>query len=271
MKVQIVLISFIGLLLASCGKSNENEHAISRLADMITIYWVLPANSEIALFELKNNILELEIDMGDIAEKNGVRILEKKELRMPIGAWQESASFAIAENRETLELKGMSRLDELAIFHIAVHPMMESTSQMPFKTHIMWKWIDGEWQESPQIVPFKCVFMSSRPDRYLRDMSDRGAGKFTQAEIFRSGDRITACWHSPGKPRTTWFNYAQAQLERGYIGGGIGEKGIGLPDNWMKKMFITKIEPHEDITCLGVGQTPEIFIAYFRVSSNSTD
>ena len=36
MKVQIVLISVIGLLLVSCGKSNENEYAISRLADMIT-------------------------------------------------------------------------------------------------------------------------------------------------------------------------------------------------------------------------------------------
>ena len=269
MKVQIVLISFIGLLLASCGKSNENEYAISRLADMITVYWVLPVHSEIANFEITDNVLELEIDMGDIAEKNGFRILEKKELRMPIGAWQESASFAITENSETLELKGMSRLDELAIFHIAVHPMMESTSQMPFKTHIMWKSIDGKWQEAPQIVPFKCVYMSSRPDRYLRRIGDSGAGNFRQAKIFRSGNRITACWHSSGKPRTTWFNRAHA--ERGYIGGGIGEKGIGLPDNWIERMSITKIEPHEGITCLGVRTTPEISIAYFRVSSNSTN
>ena len=43
MKLQIVLISIIGLLLVSCGKSNENEYAVSRLADMITVYWVLPA------------------------------------------------------------------------------------------------------------------------------------------------------------------------------------------------------------------------------------
>ncbi len=269
MKMQMVLMICIALLLTSCGKSNENEYAISRLADMITIYWTLPANSEIANFELKDNVLKLEIDMGDIAEKNGFRILEKKELRMPIGAWQDSASFAITENSETLELKGMSRLDELAIFHIAVHPMMESTSQMPFKTHIMWKWIDGKWRESPQIVPSICVFMSSRPNRYLRNLGDNAPGNFTQAEIFRSGDRITAYWHSPGKPRTTWFNIAHA--ERGYIGGGISEKGIRLPDNWIKKMSITKIAPHEYITCLGVGKTPEIFIAYFRVSSNSTD
>ncbi|MCY4567480.1 MAG: hypothetical protein OXD49_04150 [Candidatus Poribacteria bacterium] len=262
MKVQIVLISLIGLLLASCGKPNENEYAISRLADMITIYWILPANSEIANFELKDNVLELEIDMGDIAEKNGFRILEKKELPMPIGAWQESAS---------LELKGMSRLDELAIFHIVIHPMMESTSQMPFKTktQVMWKWIDGEWRESPQIVPFKGIYMSSRPERYLRHIGDKDAGNFTQAKIFRSGDRITACWHSPGKPRTTWFN--QERAEMGYIGGGIGEKGIRLPDNWIERMSITKIAPHEDITCLGVSKTPEIFIAYFRVSSNSTN
>ncbi len=269
MKKQIVLISLIGLLLASCGKSNKNDYAISRLADMITVYWVLPAKAEIALFELTDDALALEIDLGDHAEKNGHRMLAKKELRIPIGAWQESVSFAIAENRETLELKGMSRMDELAIFHIRVHPTMESAPEFPFKTHIMWKWIDGKWQESPQIVPSVCVFMSSRPDRYLRNLGDKGPGNFTQAEIFRSGDRITAYWHSPGKPRTTWFNHAQA--ESGYIGGGIGEKGIGLPDNWIEQMPIAKIEPHESVTCLGVGKTPEIFIAYFRVSSNSTD
>ena len=62
MKMPIVLISVIGVLLASCGKSNENEYAISRLADMITLYWVLPPNSEIANFELKDNVLELDID-----------------------------------------------------------------------------------------------------------------------------------------------------------------------------------------------------------------
>lgn len=269
MKLQITLIIGIALLLAGCGRSNENEYAISRLADMITVYWVLPSRAEIANFELTDNVLELEIDMGDLAEKNGFRILKKKELRMPIGAWQESASFAIAESRELLELKGMSRLDELAIFHIAVHPIMESTSKTRFKTHIMWKWIDGEWREAPQIVPFKCVYMSSRPDRYLRRIGDSGAGNFRQAEIFRSGNRITAYWHSPRKPLMPWFN--QKQVDRGYIGGGIGEKGIGLPDDWIKQVPISEIEPDAYITCLGVGETPEIFIAYFSVSSNSAD
>ncbi|MDE0688021.1 MAG: hypothetical protein OXI61_07640 [Candidatus Poribacteria bacterium] len=49
------------------------------------------------------------------------------------------------------------------------------------------------------------------------------------------------------------------------------EKGIRLPDNWIEQMPIAKIEPHEYVTCLGVGKTPEIFIAYFRVSSNATN
>lgn len=260
MKVQIVLISVIGLLLVSCGKSNENEYAISRLADMITLYWVLPANSEIANFEIKDNILELDIntDTQQVTRK----------LPIPIGAWQQK-SIAIIENHETLEIKGISRLGKLAIFHIMAHPTMESAREFPFKTHIMWKWIDGKWQALPQIVPSVCVFMSSRPDRYLRRIGDRGAGNFKQAKIFRSGNRITAYWHSSGKPRTTWFN--KAQTESGYIGGGISEKGIGLPDNWIEQMSIAKIEPHEYVTCLGVGKTPEIFIAYFRVSSNSTD
>ena len=233
---------------------------------MITVYWVLPAHSEIANFEFTDNVLELEIDMGDLAEKNGHRILEKKELHIPTGAWRESAS-AIAENRKTLELKGMSRLDELAIFHIAVHPMMESTSEMPFKTHIMWKWIDGEWRESPQIVPFECVYISSRPNRYFRNLGDK-PGRFTRAETFRAGNRITAYWHSPGKP-TKWSNLAQA--EEGYMGGGMSEKALRLPDNWIERMSIADVKPHENITCIGVGTTPEIFIAYFRVSSNATD
>ncbi|RKU33512.1 hypothetical protein C6496_22180 [Candidatus Poribacteria bacterium] len=267
MKRQIVLISCITVFLASCGKSNENEYAMARLADMITLYWVLPSHSEIANFQFTDNVLELEIDMGDIAEKNGRRILEKKELHIPTGAWQESSSFAIAENRELLELKGMSRLDDLAIFHIAVHPMMESTSKMRFKTHIMWKWIDGEWRESPQIVPFKGIYISSRPYRYFSNLGDK-PGRFTRAETFRSDDRITAYWHSPGKP-TKWSNLTHA--ERGYIGGGIGEKGIGLPDNWIQRMSIADVKPHENITCIGVGTTPEIFIAYFSISSNSVD
>lgn len=261
MKWQIVLISLIGLLLASCGKSNESDYAISRLADMITVYWVLPMNSEIANFELKDNVLVLDIN----TDKQ--QIIRK--VPIPIGAWQEKKSLTIAENHETLEIKGISRLEALAIFHIMVHPTMESTRELPFKTHIMWKSIDGKWQESPQIVPSVCVFRSSRSDRYLRRIGDSGAGDFKQAKIFRSGNRITAYWHSSGKPRTPWLN--QARTDSGYIGGGISEKSIGLPDNWIEQMPIAKIEPHESVTCLGVGKTPEIFIAYFRVSSTATN
>lgn len=261
MKLQIVLISIIGLLLVSCGKSNEDEYAISRLADMITVYWVLPANSEVANFQLKDNVWELAVDTG------GLR--EKKELSIPIGAQRDPASFTIVENHETLEIKGMSRLDELAIFHIMANPTMESTSVSPFETHIMWKWIDGKWQESPQIVPFTCAYTSSRPDSYIRHIGDDDKpGNFTQAETFRSGDRITAYWHSPSKPGK---RSNQGQSEIGYISGGISERAIALPDNWIKRMSLTKVEPHEEITCLGIGTTPEIFIAYFRVRSNSTE
>ena len=78
MKMQMMLMSCMALLLTSCGKSNENEYAVARLADMITVYWVLPAHAEIANFELTDNVLELEVDMGDLAEKNGRRILEKQ-------------------------------------------------------------------------------------------------------------------------------------------------------------------------------------------------
>ena len=63
-----------------------------------------------------------------------------------------------------------------------------------------------------------------------------------------------------------WFN--QAKPESGYIGGGIEERGIGLPDNWIERMSISDVKLHENITCIGVGITPEIFIAYFRVSPN---
>jgi len=33
MKMQMVLMSCMALFLASCGKSNENEYVIARLAD----------------------------------------------------------------------------------------------------------------------------------------------------------------------------------------------------------------------------------------------
>ena len=98
----------------------------------------------------------------------------------------------------------MSRLDELAIFHIAVHPMMESTSEMPFKTHIMWKWIDGEWRESPQIVPFECVYISSRPNRYFRNLGDK-PGRFTRAETFRADEQNYGVLAQP------WQTYKMVQ------------------------------------------------------------
>ena len=73
----------------------------------------------------------------------------------------------------------------------------------------------------------------------------------------------------PNQPRKTLKVY-QAQADTGYMGGGIGERGIGLPDNWIERMSIANVAPHENIMCIGVGKTPEIFIAYFRVSANST-
>ena len=51
MKRQIILIVSIAVILVGCGQSNE--HAIFRSGDMITIYWVLQENAEIANFELK--------------------------------------------------------------------------------------------------------------------------------------------------------------------------------------------------------------------------
>ena len=60
MKVQIVLMSCITLLLASCVQTNE--HGIFRSEDMITLYWVLQENAEIANFELKIFIMYFRID-----------------------------------------------------------------------------------------------------------------------------------------------------------------------------------------------------------------
>ena len=245
MKSQTVLMIVIALLFMGCGKSNESEYAVSRLADMMTVYWVLPANTEVTNFELKDSALNLEIET---IKRGG----------------KQTFSIPISENREMLEIVGMSKLDNLAIFHILAHPVMESNPEMPFKTHIMWKWIDGKWTEAPQIVPFRCDYTSSRPDRYLFNIGDK-PGNFTAAETFRSGNRITAYWHSHGKP-IKWFN--QAKPESGYISGGIGERGIGLPDNWIERMSISDMKLHENITCIGVGITPEIFVAYFRVFPN---
>ena len=246
--ILVLLAIGITLLLTSCGKSGENDFAISRLADMITVYWVLPANTEVAHFQLNDNVLEIETDI----ERFSDRLVGRKQFDI------------VCQKHETLQLTGMSRLNDIAIFHLRVHPVMKPNEAVPYDTHLMWKWIDGEWREAPQIVPFRCDFVSSRPDSYLRNMGD-APGNFTAAKTFRSADRITAFWQSPGKP-LRWLN--QSHAEKGLIKGGIGERGIGLPDNWIQRMSITDIKPHESITCIGVGRTPEIHIAYFSVSQN---
>lgn len=246
--ILVLLTIGITLLLTSCGRSNENDFAISRLADMLTVYWVLPANTEVAHFQLNDNVLEIETD----TERFSDRRVGRKRFDI------------VCQKHETLQLTGMSRLDDIAIFHLRVHHGMKPNGAVPYDTHLMWKWIDGEWREAPQIVPFRCDFVSSRPDNYLRNMED-APGNFTGAKTFRFGNRITAFWQSPGKP-PRWLN--QSDAEKGIIEGGIGERGIRLPDNWIQRMSITDIKPHESITCIGVGQTPEIRIAYFSVSPN---
>jgi hypothetical protein len=104
MKTRIAfLIACTALILIGCGKSNE--HGIFRSGDMITLYWVLQENAEIANFELTDNVLELDIDTGESQEKQMLRI-------------------NFAANHETLEIKGMSRLDELVIgyFRVSSNP-----------------------------------------------------------------------------------------------------------------------------------------------------
>lgn len=104
--ILVLLTIGITLLLTSCGRSNENDFAISRLADMLTLYWVLPANTEVAHFQLNDNVLEIETDR----ERFSDRRVGRKRFNI------------VCQKHETLQLTGMSRLDDIAIFHLRVHP-----------------------------------------------------------------------------------------------------------------------------------------------------
>ena len=223
MKRQIILIVSIAVILVGCGQSNE--HAIFRSGDMITIYWVLQENAEIANFELKDSILEFDIDAGELHEKQ----------MLPIN---------FAKSHETLEIKGMTRLDDLAIFHILVNPMRQPHDKRP-KTQSTYMTYLGQ-KQSINI--------------------DKKLGDFTNAKAFRSGDRITVYWHRPEKSEKTWFKWT-----RGYSHSDMWMEGRGLPDNWTEALSIKEVEPNEKIVCIGLGSTPEIFIAYFRVYSNFSD
>jgi hypothetical protein len=189
---------------------------------MITLYWVLQENAEIANFELTDNVLELDIDTGESQEKQMLRI-------------------NFAANHETLEIKGMSRLDELVIFHIVVNPLLESHPERPRTRSEYTTYRGSKWSH------------------------DNSVGDFTKAELFRSEDRITVYWHRPEKLERPWFNWAR--------GWGKSDKWMEsreLPDDWIEALPLPVMEPQEEITCIGVGKTPEIFIGYFRVSSNPT-
>ena len=108
-KMQIVLMSCITLLLAGCVETNE--HGIFRSDDMVTVYWVLQEDTKIADFKLTDNVLELEIDMGK----------QRETQNLPIKT---------LEKDEALEIKGMSTLNDLAIFHIVVNPSMPNTPNL---------------------------------------------------------------------------------------------------------------------------------------------
>lgn len=213
----LFFISLLSIWLSGCGDSYE--HAIFRSGDMITIYWVLEEdNAEIANFELKDNILEFDIDAGELSEK-------------------QTLPIKFAESHETLEIKGMSRLDTLAIFHVVVNPMRESYHEFPGIEKSYMTFRDTEHREN------------TKP------------GDFTNAETFRAGDRITVFWHRPEKSEKNWHNWTKGS---GYSS--TMDKG-GLPDNWVDRLFIKEIEPHEKVKLIGVGRTPEIYIAYFHVSA----
>lgn len=222
MKSQIVLVSVIGigLLLIGCGASNEN--AVLRSEDMITVYWILEDNEEINKFELSDNILELDIKMGELHE-------------------QRSLPIKFAKSHETLEIKGMSRLDELAIFHIVVNPMMPSHPELPI---------------------VRTTFTTHRGHKHSLDNEP---GDFTKAQTFRSGDRITMFWHRPDKPEKRWHKWSQGNSRSD-----MWMEGRGLPENWTEGLSITGVEPHERVKVIGIGNTPEIFIVYFRVLPKST-
>ena len=208
-------------MLIGCGDSNE--HAVFRSEDMITIYWVLEDDEEINNFELSKNILELDIETGELHEK-------------------QSLPIKFATSHETLEIKGMSRLDDLAIFHIVVNPMMQSHPELPIvqKTYTTYRGIDIDLDNEP--------------------------GDFTKAKTFRTGDRITMFWHRPDKPEKKWHNWTHGTGKSD-----MWMEGRPLPDNWREGLSITGVEPHESIKVIGIGSTPEIFIVYFRVAPNSTD
>lgn len=214
--INLAVVGFMG-----CGESNE--HAVLRSEDMITIYWVLEENAEIANFELKDNILELDVKMGELHEKQNLPI-------------------KFAANHETLEIKGMSRLDELAIFHIVVNPMRQSHPDLPIvqKTYTTYRGVGHSFENEP--------------------------GDFTKAKTFRSGDRITMFWHTPDKPEKKWHGWA-----RGSGKSDMWMEGRKLPDSWTEGLAITGVEPHESVKVIGIGSMPEIFIVYFRVLTNSTE
>ena len=217
MKTQIVLIACLALILVGCGDSNE--HAIFRSGDMITIYWILEEeNAEITSFELKDNILEFDIDTGDLHEKQ----------MLPIN---------FAKSHGTLEIKGISRLDELAIFHIVVNPMRQSYHKFP---------------------GIEKSYMTFREREHLENTKP---GDFTNAETFRVGDRITVFWRRPEKSEKNWHNWTKGSGSSSTM-----DKG-GLPVNWVDRLFIKEVKPHEKVMLIGVGRTPEIYIAYFHVSA----
>ena len=221
MRIQIVLIVCLVLILIGCGQSNE--HAVFRSEDMITIYSVLEDNEEINNFELNNNILEFDIKMGELHEK-------------------QSLPINFVESHETLEIKGMSRLDELAIFHIVVNPMMQSHPELPI------------------------VQKTYTTHRGREHNLDNEPGDFTDAKTFRSGDRITMFWHRPDKPEKKWHKWTQGTAKSD-----MWMEGRPLPGNWTEGLSITGVEPHESVKIIGIASTPELFIVYFRVLPNPAE
>ena len=222
-KMQIVLMSCITLLLAGCVETNE--HGIFRSDDMVTVYWVLQEDTKIADFKLTDNVLELEIDMGK----------QRETQNLPIKT---------LEKDEALEIKGMSTLNDLAIFHIVVNPLLQSHPELPRTRSNYTTYQRSEWY---------------RDDR---------VGDLTKAEFFRSGDRITAYWRiseKTEKKEYVWYKWAS-----GYKTSDKWMESRELPDDWVEVLPLPAMEPQEQITCIGVGKTPELFITYFRVSSNPT-
>lgn len=222
-KIKVLILLAISLVIWLSGCGDSKEHAIFRSEDMITIYCVLEDNEEINNFELNNNILEFDIKMGELHEK-------------------QSLPIKFATSHETLEIKGMSRLDDLAIFHIVVNPMMQSHSELPIvqKTYTTYRGSDIDRDNEP--------------------------GDFTKAKTFRIGDRITMFWHRSEKPEKKWHKWTHGSGESD-----MWMEGRPLPDNWTEGLSITGVEPHESIKVIGIGSTPEIFIVYFRVLPNPTE